>query len=252
MADLFTLPHLGLVIDPPLAVVTMRDHPGANRMSSSLLRSLPEAIDHAGHLEEVRAVLLEGLPAIFCAGLARDGLLAEDTQQVLDQAWTFVRAPIDCPVPVVASVQGHAMGGGLLLALNADIAVFSERSKYAANFITYGFTPGGGASATIPNAMGTTLAAEMLLTGGGYRGRELKDRGAQILVVGHHDVPNRSRAIALQIAQAPRHPLVLLKRQLAEAVGARSAESHRREMAEHLETIRTAQERIRTTYPADS
>ena len=127
----------------------------------------------------------------------------------------FARALAYCPLPVVAAMKGHAFGAGLMFGLYADVPVLSERSIYAANFLQYGMAPYMGATYLLRSRLGPALGSEMLLTARGYRGSELRSRGASVLVVGHDDVISTATAIANRIATAPRRPLELVKQQLA-------------------------------------
>ena len=90
--------------------------------------------------------------------------------------------PLDCKIPVIAAMQGHAIGGGFSLGLFADFVLLSRESIYTASFMKYGFTPGFGSTYIFPKKLGTVLGSEMLLTARKYRGEELKKRGASFEV----------------------------------------------------------------------
>ncbi|MGH1554694.1 enoyl-CoA hydratase-related protein [Streptomyces sp. L7] len=164
-------------LEAPLAHVSLRDAAHGNRITPAARTALPAALAEAAADPGTRVIVLSGLPEIFCSGGTREDLTA-DGEARTPAGWDFVRAAADCPLPVVAAVQGHAIGGGLLLALYADAVVLSDRSSYAANFLTYGFTPCLGATHVLPAVLGQALGTEMLYTGRPYRGRELLARGA--------------------------------------------------------------------------
>jgi polyketide biosynthesis enoyl-CoA hydratase PksI len=221
-------------IDAPLAFVRFADRAHGNTFRREWIDALAGALDVAVAAPEVRVVVAEGLPEIFCAGATRQTLLGIADELPIDEYERFARVFLSCPLPVVAAMQGHALGGGLTLGLYADIVVLSERSFYAANFLQYGVAPYIGSTHVIPAKMGAALGAEMLLTARGYRGRELRERGCGPLVVPHSDVPARSREIAMRIAQAPRASLELVKRQLGAATRVASDEAMNRERVPHL------------------
>jgi polyketide biosynthesis enoyl-CoA hydratase PksI len=200
--------------------------------------------------DDVRVIVLEGLPDIFCGGGSRDDLAGVTGRQSLDK-WPFVRAAADCPLPVVAAAQGHAIGGGLLLALYADVTVFSETASYAANFMAYGFTPCLGASYIVPAKLGATLGAEMLLTGQAFQGRTLAQRGVASPIVPASRVLDHSRAIAVRIARAPRRSLEILKAVMAQAAREQAEVALARELPGHLETfsLPLVRERVDALYP---
>src|SRR5207244_2774058 len=125
--------------------------------------------------DEVRAVVVEGGARQFCAGANRDLLLRPDADAAINSlVGEAARLVLDIPVPTVAAMVGHAVGGGLMLGLGCDVAVFAEEALYTANFISLGFTPGMGSTTLLPELFGPPLARELLLTGRTMTGAELK------------------------------------------------------------------------------
>lgn len=227
-------PVVNLAWEGRTAVVRMEDRDGRNTFSAALCDGLVDAVERAAADERTRVVLVEGMPELFCAGGSQRELVNFARGEGGFETDDFFRVFARCPLPVVAAVRGHAIGGGLVLALYADCAVLSERSVYAANFMRYGFTPGMGATHLLPASFGRQLGNEMLYSGANYRGGELRERGAPIRVVPHAEVPHTARELALSMADAPRPSLELLKRELAaplleatDAAIAREAAMHR-------------------------
>ncbi|MFG2783705.1 polyketide synthase [Streptomyces prunicolor] len=238
-------------LEGPVAHVFLRDAAHGNRITPAARTALPEALALAAADPGTRVIVLSGLPDIFCSGGTREDLTAEGEART-PAGWDFVRAAADCPLPVVAAVQGHAIGGGLLLALYADVVVLSDHSSYAANFLTYGFTPCLGATHLLPTVLGPALGTEMLYTGRPYRGRELAARGAPVNIVAHDKVPSRADTVAARIAQAPRTTLQLLKRQLAVPARDLALAALERELPHHTATLAApeARHRIDSLYPS--
>ncbi|MGW3135044.1 enoyl-CoA hydratase-related protein [Streptomyces sp. NPDC001139] len=238
-----------LDLAPPLATITLRDPEGANHASPDLSADLIGALARAAGSPDIRVVVLAGSESVFCAGLTAGMLLADDQRQRIEDGRELLRAVANCPVPVVAAAQGHAIGLGLLLALTADVTVLSERSHYAVNALTYGLTPCNGATYLLPARLGTALGTEMLYTGRPYQGRELADRGCGVLVAPHDQVAAKATAIAARMARAPRSTLEALKGQLPGAALAEAA--HERETAGHLvsATDPAVRSQIRLLHP---
>ncbi|MFD3478751.1 polyketide synthase [Streptomyces sp. NPDC058695] len=234
----------------PVAVVTMDDPGGRNTFSAGLTSGLVDSIEQAAADPRTRAVVVEGRPELFCAGGTQRELVNFARGNGSFDTDDFFRVFARCPLPVIASVQGHAIGGGLVLALYADFAVFSERSMYAGNFMKYGFTPGMGASYLFPSRFGRELGTEMLFTARNYRGAELRERGAPVRVVPHQDVPGTARELALSMTGAPRASIELLKRELAVPLLAATGEAVAREAALHRTSFRLPEvmERIVGAY----
>jgi polyketide biosynthesis enoyl-CoA hydratase PksI len=195
----------------PVARIRMEDEKGANAVSPAMVSGLAEALDLAVADAGTRVVLVTGLPHLFATGASKGYLMRPD-RAVMEP---FMRAFLHCPLPVVSAMRGHALGGGLTQGLYADVPVLSERSVYAANFANYGLAPEYGTTWLLPERLGSTLGAEMLLTARGYRGAELRARSASVRIVPHDEVLPVSLGLAEGIARAPRRTLELLKAQLA-------------------------------------
>ncbi|MFJ2907230.1 polyketide synthase [Streptomyces sp. NPDC087212] len=236
--------------EAPLAHVTLTDPAHGNRITPAARTALPTLLREVAADDDVRVIVLGGLPDVFCSGGTREDLIAEGEART-PAGWDFVRAAAECPLPVVAAVQGHAIGGGLLLALYADAVVLSDHSSYAANFVTYGFTPCLGSTHLLPATLGQVLGTEMLYTGRPYRGRELAARGAAVNVVPHDQVLARAHSLARRIAQAPRTTLQLLKQELAGPARDLAQAALERELAHHTATLDAPEtrRRISSLYP---
>lgn len=234
----------------PVAVVRMDDPDGRNTFTPALRSSLVDAMAAAAADPASRAVLVEGRAELFCAGGPREELETLSHGRASFDDDDFFQVFAHCPLPVVAAVQGHAIGGGLALALHADMLVLSERSLYWANFMRYGFTPGMATTALLPSRFGELLGTEMLFTGRPYRGAELRSRNAPVNVVAHPDVPATAHQLAIAVAGAPRPSVELLKRRFAASLLATTADAISAEAEMHRTSFRLPEvrERIRHDY----
>lgn len=187
----------------------------------------------------LRAVLLEGGDRHFSAGASRAALTDASARGALPEyAGQVARGLLDLPVPTIAAARGHAIGGGLLLALWCDVVVLAEEALYGANFMKLGFTPGMGATHAIPEAFGEPLGRELLYGGHLLTGREIRDARCPLshAVRPREEVIERALALAREIAEAPRQAIVLLKQNLG---------TGRKERLEHaLETEGAAHRRL--------
>jgi polyketide biosynthesis enoyl-CoA hydratase PksI len=114
-------------------------------------------------------------------------------------------------VPVIAAMQGHGIGGGFVLGMFADFTILARESVYTANFMKYGFTPGMGSTYILPKKLGISLAEEMMLTAGTYRGEDLQKRGVPFQVLPRESVLPQALELAATLAEKPRLSLVTLK-----------------------------------------
>jgi polyketide biosynthesis enoyl-CoA hydratase PksI len=179
-----------------------------------------QALDDLGRDDRISAVVLEGGERTFSAGASRDALLAAGRVgegAITEYASRAARALLRLPVPVVAALAGHALGGGLVLGLWCDGQVLAAESLYGANFMALGLTPGMGATHAVPAAFGATLGREMLLTGRLLTGRDIRAAACPLsyAVRPRNEVGAAALALAREFAAVPRPALVLLKETLA-------------------------------------
>jgi enoyl-CoA hydratase/carnithine racemase len=132
-----------------------------NFFDEELLRCLATAVLALDDDPEVRSVVLCSEGRHFCAGAD----LRDTTPQMIRRIYRQAFALFTGRRPIVAAVQGAAIGGGLGLALAADFRVAGPDARFAANFARLGFHHGFGLSATLPAVVGPQRAAELLYTG---------------------------------------------------------------------------------------
>src|SRR6185312_8186999 len=150
---------------------------------------------------EVRAVIFTGAgDRAFCVGAdlkERDGMSDETWRAqhvIFEQA---AMAVLRCPAPVVAAVEGFALGGGWEMALLADFIVAGESAVFALPEVTRGIFPGVGGTQLLPRIVGAPLAKELIFTG-----RRLKADEAKAAGLVNHLVPaGQARAKATEIAE---------------------------------------------------
>ncbi|HEU5333226.1 MAG TPA: SDR family NAD(P)-dependent oxidoreductase [Actinocrinis sp.] len=203
------------LLDDGLALITMR----APMFTADLLQGLKDAFERVERDEQVRAVVVTGSDAVFSMGGTPEALatLAAGEGRFSDVPFLY-EGMLRCRRPVVCAIQGHAFGGGLAFGLYADIVVMSESAEYRANFLSYGFTPGIGATFILQHRLGSALAAEMMLTGRAMRGGELARRGANPAIVPADRVLPMALELARSVADKPETAVRALKADLAARV----------------------------------
>jgi len=206
-------------------------------MDWQFVQNLSGALARVAADTTLRVLLIEGGRTYFSAGASRELLLEADAgRKIAAYAAEVPTMLLGIPVPTIAVMAGHGIGGGLALGLWCDVALMAEEALYGATFMTLGFTPGMGSTVVLEEAFGAPLARELLFTGRAVKGRELKAAGVPIghAIMPAGEVRARALAIAREMAAAPRPALLLLKSMLAErratALGpalAREQSSHR-------------------------
>jgi enoyl-CoA hydratase/carnithine racemase len=220
-----------------VATVEMRRPPN-NFFDVGLITEIADAYSHLDEDVECRAIVLCGQGKHFCAGadFSRPEAERGSAQELYAQATRLFRAR----KPVVAAVQGAAIGGGLGLALSADFRVGASSSRFAANFSRLGFHPGFGISVTLPRVVGPQKALQWTLTGERIGGESAYAAGLLDELVSEAEV--RSAALNFAALIATSAPLALvsirttLRTGLADAVEAATAH----ELAEQTRLQATA------------
>ena len=162
-----------------------------------------------------RCVVLQGGEDVFNSGATSAGLLDLE-RPIIDYVAAIPRLLLGIPVPTIAAMSGHAVGGGLLLGLWCDDLVLAEHRLYGANFMALGLTPGMGATVALEEAFGGFLAREMLYTGRLLTGRELRRCGAPLPhVVPGDEVRGFALRLAREFSRIPVSQLRLLRRTLS-------------------------------------
>lgn len=196
-----------------------------NFFDMALIGALASAFERFDADPEIRAILLCAEGKNFCAGAdftnsARDTVGSRDGGHLYQQAVRLFR----CETPIVAAVQGAAVGGGLGLSLVADFRVASVDSRFTANFNRLGFHPGFGLSITLPRVVGEQKAALLFYTGRRIGGDEAHAIGLVDVLAPQAGLRSAALALATEIAQSAPIAVVstrrTLRRGLADAIAA--------------------------------
>ena len=199
---------------PHVAVVELADRANSNLLTKPLVQGLGRAFVQFGREPDLRVVVLHGYDSFFCTGGTKEDLVGVYEGKIHFDDVPLYRILLDCEVPVISAMQGHALGGGFAIGMYADLVIFAEESLYGATFMKYGFTPGMGATLVLPTKLGLPLATEMLMTARRYHGGQLRDWGVPFPVVKRQQVIPMALALANEIADKPTLSLKLLKRTL--------------------------------------
>jgi enoyl-CoA hydratase len=165
-----------------LLVLTMNRPERLNAVSPLLYRALVDALRDAREDREVRAVVLTGAGRAFSAGAdlkahASDPLGEAERREYVALAQEANELLQALPRPVVAAVNGHAIGGGLEMALSSDFIVVAEAAKLRFPEVTIGTFLGGGVTRTLPARVGLAKARELLYLGEFFTGAEAAELG---------------------------------------------------------------------------
>lgn len=212
-----------------IAKITLNRPDSFNAFSYDMLKSWHLALLDADQDEDVRVILLTGAGKAFCAGgdikSMRSGkgflhgntsdqeLVALDYKKCL---WEIIhRIPLtleSMEKPVIAAINGPAMGAGLDMALMCDIRIASEKAVLAESYINVGLVPGDGGAFFLPRLVGLAKALELLLTGDSIDANEALRIGLVNKVVPSAELEEKSWAMAQKIAQKSPQAARFIKR----------------------------------------
>lgn len=202
-------------LDKGVVQITMQDEAAKNTFSAAIIHGLMRCFHTVAQDKRYKVVILTGYKNYFSSGATHEQMLQCQRGELSGRSiGEIMKLVMDCEIPVIAAMQGHALGGGFMLGLYADLIVFSRESIYTANFMKYGFTPDSGATIIVPVRFGPILGQEILYTARTYRGGDLEKRGIAYPVLPRAEVLAHARQLADQMADAPRVALVNLKKLL--------------------------------------
>ncbi len=178
-------------------IATLRlNRPPNNFFSVGLIEAIADALEALDGDDATRVVVLESSGKHFCAGADFSGPREDTTAQLYSAAARLFRTR----KPIIAAIQGAAIGGGLGLALAADFRVGAPEARLSANFARLGFHHGFGLSVTLPRLVGQQRAAELLYTGRRVSGDDAAAIGLLDRIVPLADLSAEATSLATEIA----------------------------------------------------
>ena len=226
--------NIEVEVEGDIAVVTLASQTGRGNTSNGIGPELAEFLRltmldrraFEGPYEDIRAIVLRGKGNRFCTGGDVDAMRVQAGSMVdlrsnpqwvdrlpMERSWERRVHAFKCDIPVVAAVNGHAIGAGLSFALLADIAIMSETAKIGDPHIRRGLTSPGSAFPLIW-CLGLARAKLMIMKGQYLTGREAADVGLVSRAVPAEDVISEAMAEAQELASLPPLAIRWAKRSL--------------------------------------
>lgn len=180
--------------------------PPNNFFDVDLINALGDAFEAMDDDDNVRALVLAAQGKHFCAG-ANFGNRAQQTQRESRTAaagnplYTAAVRLFACKKPVIAAIQGAAVGGGFGLAVMPDFRVVCPQARFTANFAKLGFHPGFGLTHTLPNLIGQQRANLMFMTGRRVNGETAYEWGLADVLTDQESLRERALELAAEIAE---------------------------------------------------
>ncbi len=201
-----------------IAQVTLNRPGNRNSMDREVLPAFLEVMGRLKGDSEVRCVIITGTGKSFCAGADFRNVPSRREAHLPHEFLMDVYEPFlqvgEIRVPTIAAMNGHAIGGGLGLALVCDIRVAARDAKYGANFARLGLHTGMGVSYTLPRMVGVARAAELLFTGRLIDGETAERMGLVNYAVVAGEVLDKAWALAREIASCAPAAVRMIKASL--------------------------------------
>src|SRR4030088_227018 len=205
--DDIIIEHSGSVLRVELNRPTKR-----NAMTSSMYVKLADVFNDAAKDDSTRVVLWHGAGDSFCAGNDVEDFLKNPPGPGESPQARLMKALIDFDKPLIAAVQGAAIGGGTTMLLHCDFVYAGESAKFQMPFVNLALVPEFGSSCAVPARIGHLRAAELILLGAPFDARRAAELGLVTEVVADKDVLARATETARKLAAKPAAALQASKR----------------------------------------
>jgi enoyl-CoA hydratase len=197
---------------PAVRLIEIHRPEARNALRNALFEELTGALREAANDKAIRAVVLTGGTKVFAAGADLKEMAAMSPAEVLTDRragyWASIRR---FEKPLIAAVNGYALGGGCELAMHADIIVAGETAKFGQPELNIGILPGAGGTQRLPRTVGKSLAMKMALACEFIDAREALRSGLVAEVVPAERTIERAIELAEAIALKPPHAVRLAK-----------------------------------------
>uniref|UniRef100_A0A915CWR7 Enoyl-CoA hydratase n=1 Tax=Ditylenchus dipsaci TaxID=166011 RepID=A0A915CWR7_9BILA len=180
-----------------------------NAISRHFLGILEKCVDELKFDREARVLILKSnVGGVFCAGAdlkERKGFSQDEVRAFSDTLRGLMNELSNLPMPVIAAIDGHALGGGLEMALACDIRICSPKSKLGLPETRWAIIPGAGGTQRLPRLVGIAKAKELIMTGKVLSGNEAEELG----IVNHVDEDPFGKALEIAKEILKRGPLAI-------------------------------------------
>ena len=218
---------LTVELDGQLLWVTLNRPQASNAYSSELVESLITVLRLADEDRNVRVMILTRAGKNFCAGgdikamKNKSGMFSGEPNELREAYQNGIqkipRTINHLKTPIIAMINGAAVGAGCDLAAMCDLRIASEEASFAETFAKVGLVPGDGGAYFLIRAIGFAKAMEMFLTGKTYSALEAKELGLVTQVIPHTKLREETRNIALKMSEIPPIALQMTKKSLLNA-----------------------------------
>jgi enoyl-CoA hydratase/carnithine racemase len=234
---------IGIETHEHVGLIELQDPPH-NFLNIDQVKAVADAIEAFGADPEIRSVVLAAQGRSFCAGAGFGGQGgSESVGGSTEDLYVQAARMCESELPVIAAVQGPAIGGGLGFALTATLRVTCPEARFSANFVKLGIHQGFGLSVTLPELVGPSRAAEILLTGRRYNGEQAVAMGLADVCVPLDRVRDEAFELAREIASGAPLAIRAINKTLRSGLAERVRAATKHEAAEQAKLFATEDSR---------
>jgi len=198
-----------------IARLKMNDGERKNTFTADFVAELIKGFEKTSDMKP-KVLIIQGLPDVFCGGADKKDLMDLCEGKLAVKDFIIQEALLNLPFPIIAAMEGHAIGGGFALAMCSDIILAARESRYGAVFMQLGFTPGMGCTTLLSELVGPYIASEMMFSGKRFKGSELAQKSTHInYILPKEEVMPKAENIALQISEKNIKSIYILKHALS-------------------------------------
>ena len=198
------MPDILITDDGPVRIIRMNRLDKKNALTLPLYEAMAEAIGNAATNSAIRCLMFAGGPSVYCAGNdIGDFMKAAQGGGLGQPILSFLYALARCEKPIVAAVNGNAVGVGTTMLMHCDYVVAGHEAKLSTPFVALGLVPEAASSLIAPKLMGHARAFSLLVMGQPLNAQEAKEAGIVNLVVDAAETDAQALAAAQKIAALP-------------------------------------------------
>lgn len=226
----------------PIFTVRINRSSTRNALLPGTCRDMATAINAAAANPKIRCIVIGSSRTAFCAGADLVAASAELAQRphaeiIRNDFHGLIRAIVNAPKPVVASIRGPAVGFGFDLALACDIRIASRESRFGAVFSQIGLVPDGGSSFTLSRLVGLSRAMELAILGNTFSAARAREIGLLHNLVSDYALEASTKALSDKLAAGPPLAYKLIKENFLKGLNGTLEEALERELEAQVQCL---------------
>lgn len=199
--------HVTTTVDDGILTIRMNRPEKKNALTGEMYQAMADALNDAEKNPAVRAVVITGVKNSFTAGNDIEDFINNPPDEKNSAVLNFLKAISEAKLPVVAAVNGTAIGIGVTMLLHCDFVYVADSAVMAMPFVDLGLVPEAAASLLLPKVAGLQRASELLMLGEPFTPAAAKEMGIATAVLPAEDVERTALKTAKKLAAKPRDAL---------------------------------------------